>query len=187
MKIMQGITSIFRGSIMSFFNSMSNFVVNSPCHHRHGNNFRQLWIGMIFAISSLVSVSVHALEPTYTALFSSNAIKGYDTVAYFTQGKPVQGSEKYSTEYNTATWLFASQENLELFVSNPEKYAPQYGGYCAYAVSQNSTASIKPELFTIVDGKLYLNYNQSVNDKWLANKENFIVQADQNWPGLLAD
>ncbi|MEM7357764.1 MAG: YHS domain-containing (seleno)protein [Pseudomonadota bacterium] len=128
-----------------------------------------------------------ALDPTYTSLFSSNAIKGYDTVAYFTEGKPVKGDEEFSTEYNEATWLFSSQENLDLFKADPEKYAPQYGGYCAYAVSQNTTASIKPELFTIVDGKLYLNYNESINDKWRANKAEFIADADQNWPKLLAE
>lgn len=172
---------------MSFLRSISNCENKLTRHYLCRNDFRQWWIKLVFAITSLLSVSAHALEPTYTALFSSNAIKGYDTVAYFTQGKPLKGSEEYSTQYNEATWLFASQKNLDLFVSDPGKYAPQYGGYCAYAVSQNSTASIKPELFTIVDGKLYLNYNQSVNEKWSANKEDFIEQADQYWPGLLAD
>ena len=162
-------------------------MVNLPRYHYRGNSFKKLCVGLAFAVTSVLSLSAQAVEPTYTALFSNKAIKGYDTVAYFTEGKPVQGSELYSTEYNKATWLFASQVNLELFISNAEKYAPQYGGYCAYAVSQNSTASIKPELFTIVDGKLYLNYNQSVNEKWLANRQNFIVQADKNWPTLLTD
>lgn len=128
-----------------------------------------------------------AVDPVYTAFLSDKAIRGYDTVAYFTQNKPVEGKEEFSTEYMGATWLFASKEHLDLFTENPEKYAPQYGGYCAYAVSQNTTASIKPELFTIVDGKLYLNYNQSINDKWLKNKDNFIVEADKNWPAILED
>jgi len=135
----------------------------------------------------LLASLANAVDPTYTGFFSNNAIKGYDTVAYFTEGKPVEGDDKFSTEYNEATWLFSSQENLDLFLADPEKYAPQYGGYCAYAVSQNSTASIKPELFTIVDGKLYLNYNESINDKWRADKARFIVAADENWPKILAD
>ena len=134
-----------------------------------------------------VAISVSALQPTYTAYFSSTAIKGYDSVAYFTEGAPVKGKEQFSTEYQQATWQFASQQNLDLFLENPEKYAPQYGGYCAYAVSQNTTASIEPELFTIVDGKLYLNYSEKVNQQWTADKARFIVDADKNWPNLLAD
>lgn len=141
---------------------------------------------ILTVLISTASVSIFAVEPTYTGLFSDNAIKGYDTVAYFTEGKPLEGTEDYSTEYKNATWLFSSQENLDLFLSNPQKYAPQYGGYCAYAVSQNTTASIKPELFTIHNGKLYLNYNKDVNEKWQANKDQFIVDADKNWPILLA-
>ncbi|MFT4629293.1 MAG: YHS domain-containing protein [Arenicella sp.] len=172
---------------MNIFSFMSNFMVNCLRQYYPSSNVKKLSTGLAFAITSVLSLSLQAVEPTYTALFSSNAIKGYDTVAYFTQGKPVQGSEEYSTDYNKATWLFSSQENLELFISNPQKYAPQYGGYCAYAVSQNSTASIKPELFTIVEGRLYFNYNQSINEKWSVNKQDFIVQADKNWPALLAD
>jgi len=142
-------------------------------------------ITLIFAL--LASSNTLAIDPTFTGLFSDKAIKGYDTVAYFTENKAVKGSDKFTTKYNGATWLFSSQENLELFVASPKKYAPQYGGYCAYAVSQNGTASIKPELFTIHDGKLYLNYNKSINDKWNANREQFIKDADKNWPELLAD
>jgi len=147
----------------------------------------QIFFRTILLLSSFLMVSnAWAVDPTYTGFFSSKAIKGYDTVAYFTEGKPVEGKDEFSTEYNEATWLFSSHENLELFIEDPEKYAPQYGGYCAYAVARNSTASIKPELFTIHDGKLYLNYNASVNEKWIANKENFIQDADKNWPGILA-
>jgi len=141
----------------------------------------------VVLLAAMISTQAFALDPTYTALFSSEAIKGYDTVAYFTENKPVKGKSDFSTEYNEATWLFSSQENLDLFLANPEMYAPQYGGYCAYAVSQGSTASIKPELFTIHDGKLYLNYNEKINNKWNANKEAFISDADKNWPELLAD
>ena len=146
--------------------------------------YLKISISLLFA---LVSFQALALDPTYTSLFSSKAIKGYDTVAYFTEGKPVEGKSEFTTEYKEATWLFSSQENLDLFLANPEKYAPQYGGYCAYAVSQGQTASIKPELFTIHEGKLYLNYSESINDRWLKNKEEFIVDADQNWPKLLSE
>lgn len=140
---------------------------------------------LIFTLLLLPHVAV-AVDPTYTALFSDKAIRGYDTVAYFTENQPVKGSDEYALEYNGATWLFSSAENLALFTENPEKYAPQYGGYCAYAVSQGTTASIKPELFTIHDDKLYLNYSRSINDKWLADKEAYIESADENWPAILA-
>ena len=144
------------------------------------NIFRKI---VLFSLLS-IRISAHALDPIYTEFFSDEAIRGYDTVAYFTEGKAVEGDEQYATEYMQATWLFSSQQNLDLFKADPKKYAPQYGGYCAYAVSQDTTASIKPELFTIHEGKLYLNYSNSVNKKWLANKENFIVDADKNWPAL---
>jgi len=148
---------------------------------------KQLAKSFLLLALSLWTFNAYAVDPTFTALFSDKAIRGYDTVAYFTEGKPVKGSDEFTTEYNQATWLFSSQENLDLFVANPEKYAPQYGGYCAYAVAKNSTASIKPELFTIHEGKLYLNYNSSVNDKWLEDKDSFIEEADKNWPGLLTE
>lgn len=127
-----------------------------------------------------------AVDPVYTAYFSNKAIKGYDTVAYFTENKAVKGSEEFSFEYKGVFWLFSSAENLALFTEDPSKYEPQYGGYCAYAVAKNQTASIKPNLFTIYEGKLYLNYNSSVNDKWLKQKEEFIQSADKNWPSLLS-
>lgn len=142
---------------------------------------------LMVVLLSVCSFSAHAKDPIYTSTFSNNAIKGYDTVAYFTQGKAVKGDSDYSTEYKQAKWLFSSQENLDLFTANPEKYAPQYGGYCAYAVAQNTTASIKPELFTIHNGKLYLNYNQKFNNKWLGSKEQYIIDADKNWPAVLSN
>ena len=142
-------------------------------------------LGLLFYIVAAFSSGAHAIDPIYTPLFSDKAIRGYDTVAYFTKGKAVKGDKQFATQYKGATWLFESQEHLDLFVASPEKYAPQYGGYCAYAVAQNTTASIQPELFTIHEGKLYLNFNQHINDKWLGRKESFITQADKNWPAIL--
>jgi len=141
----------------------------------------------VILFMTLISAQAFALDPVYTSLFSNKAIKGYDTVAYFTENRAVEGKAEFSTEYKQAEWLFSSQENLDLFIANPEKYEPQYGGYCAYAVSKGSTASIKPELFTIHDGKLYLNYNKSINDKWQAEKEGYIAEADKNWPELVGE
>ncbi|MEM8983815.1 MAG: YHS domain-containing (seleno)protein [Pseudomonadota bacterium] len=121
----------------------------------------------------------------YTGVFSNTALKGYDTVAYFTEGKPVKGDERFATTWNGAEWLFASQANLDAFTGDPEKYAPQYGGYCAWAVSQGSTASADPKIWAIVDDKLYVNYNRKIGKRWEADRANFIELADANWPTVL--
>jgi hypothetical protein len=112
------------------------------------------------------------------------AIKGYDPVAYFAQGAAVKGSPKFAHEWMGAIWQFSSAANRDLFVKDPEVYAPQYGGYCAYGVSQGHTVSIDPEAWKIVDGKLYLNYSKSVQKTWLGNIPGYIDQANKNWPGL---
>ena len=135
----------------------------------------------------LLPTTAFAVDPVNTGLFSNKAVKGYDVVAYFTEDAAVKGSSDYQTSYLGADWYFSSQANLDLFVANPEQYAPQYGGYCAWAVSQNYTAAIDPEQFTVHEGKLYLNYNADVNSKWTADRDNFISAADQNWPSLLEE
>jgi len=113
------------------------------------------------------------------------AVKGYDVVAYFTEGVPVQGLPEFEYEWNGAKWRFSSSDNRELFKAAPEKYAPQYGGYCAYAVSRGTTADIDPEAWNIVDGKLYLNLNEDVQMKWKQDIPGYIEKADRNWPGVL--
>ena len=115
------------------------------------------------------------------------AIRGYDTVAYFTQSKPVEGSAQYSTEWSGATWKFSTQEHLNLFIAEPEKYAPQYGGYCAYGVAQESLVKIEPDQWTVVDGKLYLNYNEKLNKKWQEDIPGFVKTADSLFEKLLKE
>jgi YHS domain-containing protein len=141
----------------------------------------------IFVLLLLIPSAVNAAEkdPIYTGLFNNLAVSGYDTVAYFTEGRPVKGDRRFSTRYQGAEWRFSSQQNLELFLGDPQAYAPQYGGYCAYAVSQGETASAEPDLWTIHDGKLYLNYNRRINTTWREDMEAFIEQADQAWPAVL--
>lgn len=121
------------------------------------------------------------------SFFKGVAIKGYDPVAYFTDGKPVEGSSDYQYEWMGAKWRFASKANLDAFAANPEKYAPQYGGYCAYAVSQGGTADIDPESWKIVDGKLYLNLSAKVKAIWEKDIPGYIAKADANWPKVRAD
>jgi YHS domain-containing protein len=112
------------------------------------------------------------------------AVKGYDTVAYFNQSKPVKGSSQFTHEWMGARWQFASQANLDAFRKEPERYAPKFGGYCAWAVSNNYTADIDAEAWKIVDGKLYLNYSKDVQKKWEQDQYNRIQSAEKNWPGL---
>ncbi|QLH34589.1 MAG: YHS domain-containing protein [Cyclobacteriaceae bacterium] len=112
----------------------------------------------------------------------AGAIGGYDPVAYFTQSQPVKGIKEFSFEYADQSWYFASAENLELFKSNPEKYAPQFGGYCAYGMSRGYKAKTEPDAWTIVEGKLYLNYNTDVRTIWNENQRGFIEKANANWP-----
>lgn len=112
------------------------------------------------------------------------AIDGYDPVAYFTEGKPVEGDSEFAYDWNGATWHFSSVENRDLFAADPEQYAPQYGGYCAYAVSQGYTASTESDAWSIVDDKLYLNYSKSVRSKWEQDKAGYIADGDANWPEI---
>ena len=139
--------------------------LNSPSLSRRG----VLALGVT---AFLFSTSARAAEPPINTLKNSlfggrtdSAINGYDPVAYFTVGKPVKGQDGFATEWMGAKWKFSSQANLDLFKSNPEKFAPQYGGYCAYGVTQGSLVKVEPEQFTLRDGKLYLNYDADVQAK----------------------
>ncbi|GAB5470223.1 MAG: hypothetical protein Kilf2KO_32530 [Rhodospirillales bacterium] len=110
------------------------------------------------------------------------AIRGYDPVAYFTDGAPVKGDPAYSTEYEGATWIFASAANRDRFAADPTTYAPAYGGWCAYGMSQGGKVPIDPDAWSIVDGTLYLNVNKKVQGWWEADTADFIAKADAYWP-----
>lgn len=114
------------------------------------------------------------------------AVDGTDVVAYFTQNAPVAGDPAIALDYMGVTWRFSTEENREAFIANPAAYAPQYGGYCAYAVSQGYTAPTVPEAWTIVDEKLYLNFSVSVKERWERDIPGHIATADANWPAVLA-
>ncbi|TQV76363.1 YHS domain-containing (seleno)protein [Denitrobaculum tricleocarpae] len=114
------------------------------------------------------------------------AIDGSDAVAYFTEGRPVAGKADLTHDWMGVTWRFASEENRAAFAARPEDYAPQYGGYCAYAVSEGYTASTVPEAWKIVDGKLYLNYSRGIQRRWERDIPGRIAAADANWPSVLS-
>lgn len=146
----------------------------------------------LFACTALLAMPAHAAEPPINTLKNSlfggrtdTAINGYDTVAYFTVGKPVKGQDGFVHEWMGAKWKFSSAANLELFKANPEKYAPQYGGYCAYGVTQDSLVKVEPDQFTVRDGKLYLNYDADVQAKWAKDPAGYIKAADAKFQQLL--
>lgn len=146
---------------------------------------KTLALATIAGLTIFGAVQANAADAIHTGTFSNIALSGYDTVAYFTQGKPVKGSSEFTTEYQGAKWQFANAANLATFKSNPTKYAPQYGGYCAWAAAGGNLAAGNPQHWDITDGKLYLNYNQSIQDQWLGNKANFIADADKKFSGLI--
>jgi YHS domain-containing protein len=126
-----------------------------------------------------------AKDPIYTGTFSSLAVSGYDPVSYFTEGRPVEGVAAHETEWNGARWRFASAEHKALFEADPERFAPRFGGYCAWAVSQGYTASSDPLAWKIVNDRLYLNYNLEVQAMWEKDVPGNIVKADGHWPKVL--
>jgi YHS domain-containing protein len=111
-------------------------------------------------------------------------LDGYDPVSYFIDGKPLKGNATYTTDYMGEKYHFASARNRDAFVAAPEKYLPQYGGYCAWAAAQNQLAPGDPAVYKVVDGKLYLNYNRDVASRWEKDIPGFIRAADANWPQL---
>ena len=113
-------------------------------------------------------------------------IRGYDPVAYFTEGRPMPGNPDLSVEYGGGKYLFATTANRDAFKTDPEKYAPQYGGYCAYGVAVGKKFDIDPSSWRIVDGKLYVNLNPMILGKWGADTKGYIKKSEENWPQIRA-
>ena len=142
---------------------------------------------VLMAVIAGPLAGAHAKTEYNASFFGGTAIEGTDAVAYFTQGKPVEGSSDFTAHWKGAKWRFASAGNRDLFKADPEKYAPQFGGYCAFAVSRGYTASIDPKAWSIVNGKLYLNYSLGVRAQWNEDVPGNIRLGEKNWPKLRAD
>jgi hypothetical protein len=112
------------------------------------------------------------------------AAHGYDVVAYITQGQALMGEPAFQASWRNATFRFANADHRDRFLANPEQYAPQYGGFCAYAVSRGYTADVDPEAWSVVGGRLFLNYSKSVRQTWLADRDENIAKGDRNWTTL---
>ncbi|ABD83095.1 YHS domain-containing (seleno)protein [Saccharophagus degradans] len=140
------------------------------------------WLLLCFSVSAL------AADPPIYSHAKHGAIKGYDVVAYYSLqpgDDAVKGSDEFTYNWNGATWKFANAKNLALFTLNPENYAPQYGGYCSFAVAHGYVTSIRPDSWKIVNGKLYLNYSRFSFKRWEKDMNKKIAEADANWPAVL--
>jgi YHS domain-containing protein len=137
---------------------------------------------LVFVFSLVFAVS--GIRAQQSEIFKTNgqAIKGFDAVAFFTDSAAVKGADNFSFEWKGATWLFVSEAHRKAFMENPEKYAPQYGGYCAYGTADGHKAPTETDTWTLVNGKLYFNYNSKVKGFWMKNQPALIQKADVNWP-----
>jgi YHS domain-containing protein len=127
-------------------------------------------------------VMAHSTEINVDA--TDLVIRGYDPVAYFSEGRPVPGRSDLSVEHKGGKYLFATTANRDTFKANPEKYVPQYGGYCAYGVAVGKKFDIDPSSWRIVDGKLYFNLNPMILEKWSADTKGYIRKSEENWPKI---
>ncbi|MFT7594247.1 MAG: YHS domain-containing protein [Paracoccaceae bacterium] len=146
----------------------------------------RFFLAYLAILLSAVAAPSRADVPIFYAADGA-AINGYDTVAYFTDGTPVKGKADYAVMWKGVVWQFSNLQNRETFEADPRSYAPQYGGYCAYAVSRGFRASTAPEAWRIVAGKLYLIHTPVVHQLWARDIDGNIARADVNWPGVLHD
>ena len=145
------------------------------------------WAGNVLLAGAMVVLAALAcgFKPISVTVEDNLALNGYDTVAYFSEGMGVMGSRIYSVEWDGVVWRFSSKTNMRLFQENPEKYAPQFGGYCAVALTFNKIVSCDPKSFLIVDGKLYVLRDQEVLKIWEKNPREYIGKAEKYWSHLM--
>ena len=136
-------------------------------------------------IMSLAMAMTALAQEIYTRGGSNLALEGMDAVSYFVSGKPVKGRKDLASQYKGAVWRFSSAGNKAAFDKNPQKFAPQYGGHCAYGTAQGYAVRGDPRAWRIVNGKLYLNYNRAVQNKWNRDISSYIAEGNRNWPAVL--
>lgn len=139
----------------------------------------------LFALAFFLAPALAGEQPYIYQNEDGIAIRGYDAVAFMTLGKALKGNEDFSYEWKKATWYFSSQENLDAFKKEPERFAPQFGGYCAYAVGNNYLYRSDPKYWMIVNGKLYLNANRQAQELWSQDVPGYIAKGNRNWPAVL--
>lgn len=139
-------------------------------------------LSALLILLAVIGVAKAAEAPEHVNIGSDGySIDRYDPVAYFTEARPVRGKPEFSAEYHGAKYSFSSKSNQELFLANPDKYVPQYGGYCAYGVVHGGKSDVDPEVWEIVDGKLYLMISGGTKSVWQKKKRAYIQKADKAW------
>jgi YHS domain-containing protein len=155
-------------------------------HPRPAAPRRFPWFARLAAGAVLVLSGFAVATPAEAQVINRNgtrwAIGGYDPVAYVTEGRAVRGDEAHQHRWGGATWLFSSAEHKDRFAANPGRWAPKYGGYCAYAMAQGQTVRIDPDVFTVHQGRLYLNYDAATGRRWNGDRARYIREADERWP-----
>ena len=141
---------------------------------------KRIFISFLALLLSLTCIA----QTIHYSSTNGTAIKGYDPVAYFLQNKAIEGSDEFTLNWSDSKWNFSTKANLDSFKIAPEKYAPQYGGYCAYGCSENHKSPTDPNAWTILNNKLYLNYNLETRTEWQKKQKDRIVKADENWTKL---
>lgn len=139
---------------------------------------------ILFAVISLLIAPATYSQTSEVYQKDGVAINGYDVVAFFTKQAPTKGKAAFAHQWKNANWYFESQKNLDAFKAAPENYAPQYGGYCAFGTADGHKAPTEADTWTLVDGKLYFNYNIKVKSMWSKDTPAFIEKADKNWPAI---
>lgn len=148
------------------------------------NKTKRMKKSVLFICAVLfASAALHA-QKSPVFITGTTAISGYDVVAYFTEHMPIKGSKEFSFDWNSATWFFSRRDHLDSFKTNPRRFAPQFGGYCAFGMADGHKAPTDPFAWTIVDDKLYLNYNKEVQGMWKEKQAEYIQTAEKNWPIL---
>ncbi|MGE0699807.1 MAG: YHS domain-containing (seleno)protein [Hyphomicrobiaceae bacterium] len=155
-------------------------------------SFRASVLVIACLLGCMIAPAAHAQRPEVFQAgqqqFGANlAVSGFDPVAYHTQNQAVPGRPEFRVSWKGAEWRFATQANRDAFVAAPDRYAPQFGGYCAFAVASNAIASADPRSFAVVNGKLYLNQSPSIHASWLRDQAGFIRRAEANWPRVLGN
>ena len=150
-------------------------------------SIRAMIMALVVVFAPLAAVTdASAGKPRYyTGYVRGVAVGGYDPVAYFTERKPVRGKKEFETKWDGVKWRFASAENRDVFLKTPKKFAPQFGGYCAYAVGIGTTARGNPRNWKIVNGKLYLNITRGIQRTWERRQSHYIKAGNRNWPRVL--
>jgi YHS domain-containing protein len=143
---------------------------------------KSLWVVMFLFIAEN-NLAQELSGKSFTT--KNGAIDGYDPVAYFTDSKPVKGNKQFALKWNDAIWYFATKEHEDLFKAEPSKYAPQFGGFCAYGVSRGYKVKIDPQAWDILEGKLYLNYDLDVQKTWRKDRPGYIQKANTNWAKIM--